>query len=193
MVEVTVEVAVCVDVAVEVAVLVGTLVDVAVLVGTLVDVAVATGNTGAQAVLANASAAATAASALVVWFWPPPPPPALVDGLEEALVRLLLDVGLLELVPDDEADELDELDDAVVVSLASEALAWSRVALASRTAWLSGPVSSVASAWPAVTTSPTATDTPVTVPATGKCAVIWLTRVTDPVRVRVCSIDPVVT
>ena len=157
--------------------------------------AVATGNTGAQAVLANAWAAATAASALVVWFWPPPPPPppALVDGLEEALVRLLLDVGLLELVPDDEADELDELDDAVVVSLASVALAWSRVDLASRTAWLSGPVSSVASAWPAVTTSPTATDTPVTVPATGKCAVIWLTRVTDPVRVRVCSIDPVVT
>ncbi|OPZ48438.1 MAG: hypothetical protein BWY91_03195 [bacterium ADurb.BinA028] len=54
-------------------------------------------------------------------------------------------------------------------------------------------MSSVASAWPAVTMSPTATDTPVTVPATGKCAVIWLTRVTDPVRVRVCSIDPVVT
>ena len=163
----------------------------AVEVAVLVGVAVATGNTGAQAVLANASAAATAASALVVWFWPPPP--ALVDGLEEALVRLLLEVGLLELVPDDEADELDELDDAAVVSLANVALAWSRVALASRTAWLSGPESSVASAWPAVTTSPMATDRPVTMPPTGKWAVSWLTLLTDPVRVRVCSTDPVAT
>ena len=56
-------------------------------------------------------------------------------------VRLLLDVGLLDF--DDDDEELDEL--AAVVSLARVALAWSRVAVASRTAWLSGPVFIVAS------------------------------------------------
>jgi len=128
---------------------VGTLVEVvavivAVAVAVTVAVAVAVGavNTGAHAVLASAWAAATAASAVTVGFWPPPPPPplGLVDGPVEVLVRLLLDVGLLDFDDDEELDEL-----AAVVSLARVALAWSRVAVASRTAWLSGPVFIVAS------------------------------------------------
>jgi len=123
---------------------VAVIVAVAVAVTVAVAVAVAVGavNTGAQAVLASAWAAATAASALTVGFWPPPPPPplGLVDGPVEVLVRLLLDVGLLDFDDDEELDEL-----AAVVSLARVALAWSRVAVASRTAWLSGPVFIVAS------------------------------------------------
>lgn len=122
---------------------VAVIVAVAVTVAVAVAVAVGAVNTGAQAVLASAWAAATAASALTVGFWPPPPPPplGLVDGPVEVLVRLLLDVGLLDF--DDDDEELDEL--AAVVSLARVALAWSRVAVASRTAWLSGPVFIVAS------------------------------------------------
>jgi hypothetical protein len=85
---------------------------------------------------------------------------------------------------------------AVVVVLWSDsrvALALARDALAEVSALRSGAGSRVASTWPAVTVSPTETDTPETVPAAAKLWLTWLTRWADPVRLRRCSTDPVVT
>jgi hypothetical protein len=86
--------------------------------------------------------------------------------------------------------------DEVVVVDASSAVSWAwacnNAAWASVTAACSGVWSIVASCWPGVTVSPTLTETPVTVPLTGKAAVTWDTRLTVPVRVRVWETDPVV-
>jgi len=85
---------------------------------------------------------------------------------------------------------------AVVVVLWSDsrvALALARDALAETTARRSGVGSRVAKTSPAVTVSPTATFTLETVPVTGKAWLAWLTRWADPVRLRRCSTEPVVT
>ena len=85
---------------------------------------------------------------------------------------------------------------AVVVVLWPDsrvALALARDALAETTARRSGVGSRVAKTSPAVTVSPTATFTLETVPVTGKAWLAWLTRWADPVRLRRCSTEPVVT
>lgn len=85
---------------------------------------------------------------------------------------------------------------AVVVVLWSDsrvALALARDALAEMTALCSGVGSRVANTSPAVTVSPTATETLETVPVTAKAWLVWLTRWADPVRLRRCSTEPVVT
>ena len=85
---------------------------------------------------------------------------------------------------------------AVVVVLWSDsrvALALARDALAEITALRSGTGSRVARTSPAVTVSPTATFTLETVPVTAKLWLAWLTRWADPVRLRRCSTEPVVT
>ena len=85
---------------------------------------------------------------------------------------------------------------AVVVVLWSDsrvALALARDALAEMTAPRSGTGSRVANASPAVTVSPTDTRTLETVPVTAKPSLTWLTRWADPVRLRRCSTEPVVT
>ena len=56
------------------------------------------------------------------------------------------------------------------------ALAWARAASASKTALVSGLGSRLARVSPAVTVSPTATDTLDTVPETAKLWLTWLTR-----------------
>jgi hypothetical protein len=94
-----------------------------------------------------------------------------------------------------DAPEPDELDDEVVVVDSSDvscACDWSRAAWASVTAACSGVWSIVASCWPGLMVSPTLTDTPVTVPLTGKAAVTWDTRLTVPVSVSVCETEPLV-
>jgi hypothetical protein len=80
----------------------------------------------------------------------------------------------------------------VVWSDSSVALAFVREALAAVTALRSGAGSRLARAWPAVTVSPTDTETPETVPVTGKAWLTWLTRWTEPVRLRYCATDPMV-
>jgi hypothetical protein len=85
---------------------------------------------------------------------------------------------------------------AFVVVLWSDsrvALALARDALAETTARRSGVGSRVAKTLPAVTVSPTATFTLETVPVTAKPWLAWLTRWADPVRLRRCSTEPVVT
>jgi len=85
---------------------------------------------------------------------------------------------------------------AAVAALWSDsrvALAWARAASASKTALLSGLGSRLARVSPAVTVSPTATDTLDTVPETAKLWLTWLTRRTDPVRSSRCSTEPLVT
>jgi len=85
---------------------------------------------------------------------------------------------------------------AVVVVLWSDsrvALAFARDAVAEMTALCSGAGSRLANASPAVTASPTATETLETVPVTAKPWLTWLTRLADPVRLRRCSTEPVVT
>jgi len=85
---------------------------------------------------------------------------------------------------------------AFVVVLWSDsrvALALARDALAEMTAPRSGTGSRVANASPAVTVSPTATFTLETVPVTAKPWLAWLTRWADPVRLRRCSTEPMVT
>jgi hypothetical protein len=85
---------------------------------------------------------------------------------------------------------------AFVVVLWSDsrvALALARDALAEMTALRSGTGSRVANASPAVTVSPTDTLTLETVPVTAKPWLAWLTRWADPVRLRRCSTEPVVT
>jgi hypothetical protein len=85
---------------------------------------------------------------------------------------------------------------AVVVALWSDsrvALALAREAVAEMTALCSGVGSRVANTSPAVTVSPMATDTLETVPVTAKPSPTWLTRWADPVRLRRCSTEPVVT
>ena len=85
---------------------------------------------------------------------------------------------------------------AVVVALWSDsrvALALAREAVAEMTALCSGVGSRVANTSPAVTVSPTATETLETVPVTAKPWLTWLTRWADPVRLRRCSTEPVVT
>jgi hypothetical protein len=90
----------------------------------------------------------------------------------------------------------------LLVLVAGVVVLWSdsRVAFAlARDAWAvvtlrrNGTGSMVAKAWPVVTASPTDTATLVTVPATAKLWLTWLIRWTDPVTLRRCSTDPVVT
>ena len=83
-----------------------------------------------------------------------------------------------------------------VVALWSDsrvALALARVAFAAVTALLSGAGSRVARVCPALTVSPTATETLETAPVTAKLRLTWLTRWADPVRSRRCSTEPVLT
>jgi hypothetical protein len=111
----------------------------------------------------------------------PPVPPALPvrDEAEEAD-----DVGAAA----DEEDGDDEEDDAWL----SVRLAWSRLAWAVSTACCKVVVSIVANACPALTLSPTATSTAVTVPAAGKPVLDWADSVTVPVKLIVCVKSPVV-
>jgi hypothetical protein len=85
---------------------------------------------------------------------------------------------------------------AVVAALWSDsrlALALAKFAFAAVTALLSGAGSRPARVCPALTVSPTATETLETVPVTAKLRLTWLTRWADPVRSRRCSTEPVLT
>ena len=143
-------------------------------------------STGAQARSADCCAAATAASAccagsvgpvfaepercgVVVAAVPLPAPEE-----REALEALLVALAALAAA-------------AAARSVASCARAWSSCDWASNTLCCSAVGSIVASSCPALTRSPTRTETAVTVPDTGKAAVTCATRVTVPVSVRVDS------
>ena len=142
---------------------------------------------------------------LRLWPWPPP------DRRDGTVTRGLVVDAAAGVVATPELPALPvllELPVPLVPVLAPEPLVadaevvWSdsRVAFArARAAWAavtalrSGAGSMVARAWPTATASPTDTGTLVTVPAAGKLSVTWLTRWTDPVRLRCCSTEPVVT
>jgi hypothetical protein len=114
---------------------------------------------------------------------------AVATGVETGVVAMAREVPLVPLVP-------PVVVAAVVVALWSDsrvALALAREAVAEMTALRSGVGSRVANTSPAVTVSPTATDTLETVPVTAKPSLTWLTRWADPVRLRRCSTEPVVT
>jgi hypothetical protein len=81
----------------------------------------------------------------------------------------------------------------VVWSDSSVAFALARVAFAAVTALWNGRGSIVDRIWPVVTVSPRDTSTLVTVPAAAKVSLTWSTCCTDPVRLRRCSTEPVVT
>ena len=111
---------------------------------------------------------------------------AVATGVETGVVAMAREVPLVPLV----------VVAAVVVALWSDsrvALALAREAVAEMTALCSGVGSRVANASPAVTVSPTATETLETVPVTAKPWLTWLTRWADPVRLRRWSTEPVVT
>ena len=182
----------------------GTVVDVDVLEG-VPDGADADGKNGthrAKAVEARPRSAVMALWALVTPPWAavrpwPGPAPDRPDGLVTR--GLMVAVGVLlalavppvlavpEVLPLALVADVDAVwsDSSVAFVLARDA--WSVV-----TALRSGTGSSVASVWPAVTASPTETGTLVTVPATGKLSLTWLTRWTEPVRLRRCSTEPIV-
>jgi hypothetical protein len=114
---------------------------------------------------------------------------AVATGVETGVVAVAREVPLVPFVP-------PVVVVAVVVALWSDsrvALALAREAVAEMTALCSGVGSRVANASPAVTVSPTATETLETVPVTAKPWLTWLTRWADPVRLRRCSTEPVVT
>jgi hypothetical protein len=81
----------------------------------------------------------------------------------------------------------------VVWSDSNVAAALARFAFAAVTALCNGRGLMVDRAWPVVTVSPTDTSTLVTVPATAKLSLTWSTLWTDPVTLRRCSTEPVVT
>jgi hypothetical protein len=81
----------------------------------------------------------------------------------------------------------------VVWSDSRVAFALARVALAAVTALCNGRGLMVDRVWPVLTVSPTDTSTLATVPATAKLSLTWSTCCTDPVRLRRCSTEPVVT
>jgi hypothetical protein len=114
---------------------------------------------------------------------------AVATGVETGVVAMAREVPLVPLVP-------LVVVATVVVALWSDsrvALALAREAVAEMTALCSGVGSRVANTSPAVTASPTATETLETVPVTAKPWLTWLTRWADPVRLRRCSTGPVVT
>jgi hypothetical protein len=114
---------------------------------------------------------------------------AVATGVETGVVAMAREVPLVPLGP-------PVVVAAVVVALWSDsrvALALAREAVAEMTALCSGVGSRVANTSPAVTVSPMATDTLETVPVTAKPSPTWLTRWADPVRLRRCSTEPVVT
>ena len=117
---------------------------------------------------------------------------AVATGVETGVVAMAREVPLVPLVPFVPLVVVA----AVVVALWSDsrvALALAREAVAEMTALCSGVGSMVANTSPAVTVSPTATETLETVPVTAKPWLTWLTRWADPVRLRRCSTEPVVT
>ena len=119
---------------------------------------------------------------------------AVATGVETGVVAAARDEPLVPPVPPVAVAAVVVV--AVVVVLWSDsrvALALARDALAETTARRSGVGSRVAKTSPAVTVSPTATFTLETVPVTGKAWLAWLTRWADPVRLRRCSTEPVVT
>jgi hypothetical protein len=117
---------------------------------------------------------------------------AVATGVETGVLAVEREVPLVPLVPLVPPVVVA----AVVVAFWSDsrvALALAREAVAEMTALRSGVGSRVANASPAVTVSPTATETLETVPVTAKPSLTWLTRWADPVRLRRCSTEPVVT
>jgi hypothetical protein len=112
-------------------------------------------------------------------------------GVETGVVAVAREVPLVPVVAPVAVGAV-----VVVVVLWSDsrvALALARDAVAEVTALRSGAGSRVAKTSPAVTVSPTATETLETVPVTAKPRLTWLTRWADPVRLRRCSTEPVVT
>jgi len=119
---------------------------------------------------------------------------AVATGVETGVVAAARDEPLVPLVPPVAVAAVVVV--AVVVVLWSDsrvALALASDAVAEMTALRSGAGSRVANASPAVTVSPTDTFTLETVPVTAKPWLAWLTRWADPVRLRRCSTEPVVT
>jgi hypothetical protein len=209
---VVVEVGVAVDV--EVLVGVGPLVDVD--VGVAVDVGVGVDSEGkngahcASAADARRRSAVMARCALVTrcWAWARPVPAplrpdglatrgvvvgvAVATGVETGVVAVARELPLEPPVPPLAVVAVAEFvvvlwsDSRVALALASDAVA-------EMTARRSGAGSRVANDSPAVTVSPTDTFTLETVPVTAKPWLAWLTRWADPVRLRRCSTEPVVT
>lgn len=205
---VAVDVEEAVDVAVDVAVAVVVAED-AEAVGEAVEVVDSDGKKGAQSASAaddrrRSAVMACCATVTRCWAWArlvlapfPPVGPAtrglvagvaVATGVETGVVVVAREVLLVPLVP-----LVPPVAVAVLWSDSRVALALARDALAEMTALRSGVGSRVAKSSPALTVSPTATETLETVPVTAKPWLTWLTRWADPVRLRRCSTEPVVT
>jgi hypothetical protein len=117
---------------------------------------------------------------------------AVATGVETGVVAVARELPLEPPVPPLAVVAVAEFV-VVLWSDSRAALALARDALAEMTALRSGAGSRVANGSPAVTVSPTDTLTLETVPATRKPSLTWLTRWADPVRLRRCSTEPVVT